>query len=77
MSDRGGSLAHCGTLFTQPETVSDGSIQFWQLSLQLDINEYEGFSEGKTYTPIAVNASRVRLVPTEAGWRVAELQLPY
>ena len=77
MSDRGGSLAHCGTLFTQPETLSDGSIQFWQLSLRLDIFEYEGFAEGQTYTPVAVNASRVRLVPTEAGWRVAELQLPY
>lgn len=75
-SDRGGSLAHCGTLFTQPEIQPDGSLVFWQLSLQLDLDEFIGYGQGITYTPVAANISRVRLVPTEDGWRVAELSLP-
>ena len=76
-SDRGGNLAHCGTLFTQPEIQPDGSLLFWQLSLHLDLDEFNGYGQGITYTPVAANASRVWLVPTEDGWRVAELTLPY
>ena len=76
-SDRGGSRSHCGTVFTQPELQPDGSLVFWQLSLQLDLDEFIGYGQGITYTPVAANISRVRLVPTEGGWRVAELSLPY
>ncbi len=77
MGDAGSYITHCGTLFTQPETQPDGSILFWQLSLYLDEAEFSGYGQGITYTPVEAIASPVRMVPTQSGWRVAELSPSY
>ena len=74
--DRGSNIRHCGTSFTQPELQPDGSIQFWQLSLTVESDDFVGWGEGITYTPDTASASIVRLEPSETGWRVASLELP-
>lgn len=76
MGDSGSNIERCGTVYTQPEIQEDGSILFWQLNLYVDPNGFEGYGEGRTYTPAEAVASPVRLVPTETGWRVAEYSLP-
>ena len=67
--DRGSNIRHCGTSFTQPELQPDGSIQFWQLSLTVESDDFVGWGEGITYTPDTASASIVRLEPSETGWR--------
>ena len=74
--DRGSNIRHCGTSFTQPELQPDGSIQFWQLSLTVESDDFVGWGEGITYTPDTASSSIVRLEPSETGWRVASLDLP-
>lgn len=77
MSDRGGNIAHCGTVYTQPELQPDGSILFWQLSLTIEKEDFRGWCvEGYDYTPDTASISEVRLIPTETGWRVDKLGLP-
>lgn len=77
VGDRGGNIAHCGTVYTQPELQPDGSILFWQLSLTIEKEDFRGWCvEGYDYTPDTASISEVRLVPTETGWRVDELGLP-
>ena len=75
--DRGTNIYYCGTLFTEPETQPDGSVTFWQLSLQLDEEAFAGWEGEGPYVPAFAEPSLVRLVPTENGWRVAQLSLPY
>ena len=75
--DRGTNIYYCGTLFTEPETQPDGSVTFWQLSLQLDEETFAGWEGEGPYVPAFAEPSLVRLVPTENGWRVAQLSLPY
>lgn len=74
--DRGSMIQYCGSSFTEPELQADGSIEFWQLSLTVESDEFVGWGQGITYTPDTASASIVRLEPTETGWRVAELSLP-
>lgn len=76
MSDRGGDISHCGTVYTQPELQPDGSLLFWQLSLHIESEDFQGWGQDIVYTPDTAYVSPVRLVPTETGWRVAELSLP-
>lgn len=77
MSDRGGNIAHCGTVYTQPELQPDGSLRFWQLSLTIEKEDFRGWCvQGYDYTPDTASISEVRLVPTGTGWRVDELGLP-
>lgn len=76
MGDRGSNILYCGTLFTEPELQPDGSLEFWQLSLQLDDQTFEGWGGEGPYIPTDVFATPVRLVPTVGGWRVDELELP-
>lgn len=76
MSDRGGDISHCGTVYTQPELQPDGSLLFWQLSLHIESEDFQGWGQGIVYTPDTAYLSSVRLIPTETGWRVAELSLP-
>lgn len=66
-----------GTLFTEPETQPDGSVTFRQLSLQLDEETFAGWGGEGPLVPAFAEPSLVRLVPTENGWRVAQLSLPY
>ena len=73
---RGTNITYCGKSFTEPELQPDGSIEFWQLSLEVGLDNFSGWGEGITYTPDMASASLVRLEPTETGWRVAELSLP-
>lgn len=74
--DRGSNIAYCGKSFTEPELQPDGSIEFWQLSLTVESDDFAGWGQGITYTPDTASASLVRLEPTETGWRVAALALP-
>ena len=76
MGDRGSNILYCGTLFTEPELQPDGSLKFWQLSLQLDDQTFEGWGGEGPYIPTDAFATPVRLVPTENGWRVDALELP-
>lgn len=77
MGDRGSNIAHCGTVYTQPERQPDGSILFQQLSLTIEIESFRGWGqEGYNYTPDTASIGEVRLIPTETGWRVDELSLP-
>lgn len=76
MGDRGSNILYCGTLFTEPELQPDGSLKFWQLSLQLDDQTFEGWGGEGPYIPTDAFAKPVRLVPTAGGWRVDELDLP-
>lgn len=76
MGDRGSNILYCGTRFTEPELQPDGSLEFWQLSLQLDDETFEGWGGEGPYIPSDAFASLVRLIPTEGGWRVDALELP-
>ena len=76
MGDRGSNILYCGTLFTEPELQPDGSLEFWQLSLQLDDQTFEGWGGEGPYIPTDAFAKPVRLIPTEGGWRVDALELP-
>ena len=76
MGDRGSNILYCGTLFTEPELQPDGSLEFWQLSLQLDDQTFEGWGGEGPYIPTDAFAEPVRLIPTEGGWRVDALELP-
>ena len=60
--DRGSNIRHCGTSFTEPELQPDGSIQFWQLSLTVESDDFVGWGEGITYT------RPIRPVPPSCGW---------
>ena len=76
--DRGGSITFCGAVFTEPVLQPDGSLLFWQLSLNLDDldGNFQGWGEGVQHTPTLAFATPVRLVPSDNGWRVAEYSLP-
>lgn len=76
MGDRGSNILYCGTLFTEPKLQPDGSLEFWQLSLQMDDQSFEGWGGEGPYIPSDAFAKPVRLVPTAGGWRVDELELP-
>ena len=78
ISDRGGYIAYCGAVFTEPVLQPDGSLLFWQLSLYLDEDDgnFAGWGPGNVYTPVEAAATPVRLVPSDNGWRVAEYSLP-
>ena len=76
MGDRGSNILYCGTLFTEPELQPDGSLEFWQLSLQLDDETFDGWGGEGPYIPTDAFAKPVRLIPTEGGWRVDALELP-
>ena len=76
MGDRGSNILYCGTLFTEPELQPDGSLEFWQLSLQLDDETFDGWGGEGPYIPTDAFAKPVRLIPTESGWRVDALELP-
>ena len=45
----------------RPELQPDGSIQFWQLSLTVESDDFVGWGEGITYTPDTA-------VPPSCGW---------
>lgn len=77
MSDAGGDISHCGTLYTEPTLQPDGSLLFWQLSLHLDEEDenFVGWGQGRQYTPVEAYVTPVRLVLSETGWRVAEYSL--
>ncbi len=78
MGDRGSNIAHCGTVYTQPELQPDGSIVFRQLSLTIEREDFRGWGqEDYDYTPDTARIGEVRLIPTETGWRVDKLGLPF
>lgn len=74
--DRGGNIAYCGHLFTEPELQPDGSLAFWQLSLTCESDDFKGWAGEETIVPDTATVTMVRLVPTENGWRVDALELP-
>lgn len=74
--DRGSDITHCGTIYTQPELQPDGSIQFWQLGLNIASENFMGWGQDMEYIPDTAYIRPVRLVPTETGWRVDKLSLP-
>lgn len=76
--DRGGNIAYCGTVYSEPALQPDGSLLFWQFSLYLDEDDenFVGWGPGNKYTPVEARATPVRLVPSDNGWRVAEYSLP-
>ena len=76
--DRGGNIAYCGTVYSEPALQPDGSLLFWQFSLYLDEDDgnFAGWGPGNVYTPVEAAATPVRLELTAGGWRVAEFSLP-
>ena len=76
MGDCGSNILYCGTLYTEPELQPNGSMKFWQLSLQLDSDTFEGWGGEGPYVPAAAYVAPVRLIPTDDGWRVDKLELP-
>lgn len=74
--DRGGNIAYCGHLFTEPELQPDGSLTFWQLSLTCESDDFKGWAGEERIVPDTATVTTVRLVPTENGWRVDALELP-
>lgn len=74
--DRGSNIAYCGHLFTEPELQPDGSLEFWQLSLTCESDDFEGWAGKETIVPDTATATTVRLIPTADGWRVDALELP-
>lgn len=76
MGDRGSNILYCGIMFTEPELQPDGSLKFWQLSLQLDDQTFDGWGGDGPFVPVDAFARPVRLVPTAGGWRVDALDLP-
>lgn len=71
--DSGSFIGYCGAVYTRPELQPDGSLLFWQIELTIESEDFAGWAEDKTYTPDTARAVPVRLVPTDAGWRVAEV----
>ncbi len=76
--DRGGNIAYCDTVYSEPALQQDGSLLFWQFSLYLDEDDenFAGWGPGNKYTPVEARATPVRLELTAGGWRVAEYSLP-
>ena len=74
--DRGGNIAYCGYLFTEPETQPDGSLKFYQIILTCEDESFHGWDVTEPVTPDTATLHPVHLVPTEGGWRVDELGLP-
>ena len=62
--DRGGNIAYCGHLFTEPELQPDGSLAFWQLSLTCESDDFKGWAGEETIVPDTATVTTVRLVPT-------------
>ena len=73
---RGTNLLYCSTLYTEPEQQPDGSLQFWQLSLRVEEENFHGWDVEEPLVPTAAFVSPVRLIPTENGWRVDAYTLP-
>ena len=74
--DRGGNIAYCGYLFTEPEMQPDGSLKFWQIVLTCEDESFHGWDVTEPVTPDTATLRPVHLVPTEGGWRVDQLGLP-
>ena len=74
--DRGGNIAYCGYVFTEPERQPDGSLEFWQLSLTCESEDFSGWDVQEPVLPDTATVMPVRLIPTENGWRVDALTLP-
>ena len=74
--DRGGNIAYCGYLFTEPEMQPDGSLKFWQIVLTCEDESFHGWDVTEPVTPDTATLRPVHLVPTEGGWRVDQLELP-
>ena len=74
--DRGGNIAYCGYLFTEPEMQPDGSLKFWQIVLTCEDENFHGWDVTEPVTPDTATLRPVHLVPTEGGWRVDQLELP-
>ena len=70
--DRGGNIAYCGYLFTEPETQPDGSLRFYQIVLTCEDESFHGWDITEPVTPDTATLRPVHLVPTEGGWRVDE-----
>lgn len=73
--DRGGNIAYCGYLFTEPEMQPDGSLKFWQIVLTCEDENFHGWDVTEPVTPDTATLRPVHLVPTEGGWRVDQLEL--
>lgn len=74
--DRGGNIAYCGHLFTEPELQPDGSLTFYQVALTCEGGDFAGWAGDDPVVPDTATLQPVRLVPTEGGWRVDALGLP-
>lgn len=74
--DRGGNIAYCGHLFTEPELQPDGGLTFYQVALTCEGEDFAGWAGDDPVVPDTATLQPVRLVPTEGGWRVDALGLP-
>ena len=74
--DRGSNVAYCGHLFTEPELQPDGSMEFWQLVLTCESEEFAGWGGEEPVVPDTATVMPIRLVSTEDGWRVNGVNLP-
>lgn len=75
-ADRGGNIAYCGHVFTEPELQPDGSLTFYQVVLTCESEDFAGWAGDDPVVPDTATLSPVRLIPTEDGWRVDALELP-
>ena len=54
----------------------DGSMEFWQLVLTCESEEFAGWGGEEPVVPDTATVMPIRLVSTEDGWRVNGVNLP-
>lgn len=74
--ERGIAPNYCGSAYSRPQLKADGSLFFWQLAMYAGA-DYTGWGGEEPVTVRDIFLTPVRLVPTQTGWRVAELSLAY
>ena len=75
-ADRGGYIKHCGSAYTEPQLQADSSLTFWQVGLYAG-DDFDGWGGEEPVVIREAELLPVKLVPSENGWRVAELSLAY
>ena len=68
--DRGGNIAYCGHVFTEPELQPDGSLTFYQVVLTCESEDFAGWAGDDPVVPDTVTLSLSASSPprTAGGW---------
>lgn len=71
-----GVVNYVGATWDKPQMLEDGSIEILQIGLWLTDEQLSSESWEEESPKIAC-ADIIRLVPTEKGWRIEQMDLPY